>query len=185
MNEANSASGPMYDPYLAMVAIRGQVRVEGETAQHIVKAEPEIDLEFESFDAKSELEEVAPVRRRRIEHHEFQYLPLFRRSIPTLQIRDRANHILSLSTEQRNVILLTSVDNFWMYSLYALTRGAARVLTTDEACLGDGQGPGMDDDEVPLSCIAHNLERREKALRRHLASGGLVGDASLHIGPRG
>uniref|UniRef100_A0A803QS78 Uncharacterized protein n=1 Tax=Cannabis sativa TaxID=3483 RepID=A0A803QS78_CANSA len=41
------------------------------------------------------------------------------------------------------------------------------------------------DDEVPLSRIVWNLEKKERALRQCLASKGPVGDDSLGIGPRG
>uniref|UniRef100_A0A803Q047 Uncharacterized protein n=1 Tax=Cannabis sativa TaxID=3483 RepID=A0A803Q047_CANSA len=56
---------PLYDPHMAMVVIRAQVRMEEETTQPHVDAEPEIDSRDESFDVESELEEVAPVRRTR------------------------------------------------------------------------------------------------------------------------
>uniref|UniRef100_A0A803P9M4 non-specific serine/threonine protein kinase n=1 Tax=Cannabis sativa TaxID=3483 RepID=A0A803P9M4_CANSA len=85
--------------------------------------------------------------------------------------RDRENHILSLSVEQKNIIWFTSVDNFWKYGLYPPAPGATRVPTTNGACPGDGQGPSLADDEVSFSCIAWNLEKREKALHRRLARG--------------
>uniref|UniRef100_A0A803NJ51 Reverse transcriptase domain-containing protein n=1 Tax=Cannabis sativa TaxID=3483 RepID=A0A803NJ51_CANSA len=61
----------------------------------------------------------------------------------------------------------------------------ARMPTAGVSCPRDGQGPDLDDEEAPLSRIVQNLERRERALHRRLARGGQVGDASLHIGPRG
>uniref|UniRef100_A0A803PHY2 Uncharacterized protein n=1 Tax=Cannabis sativa TaxID=3483 RepID=A0A803PHY2_CANSA len=68
--------------------------------------------------------------------------------------------------------------------LVPLAPEVVRVPTTSVACLRDGQGPNLDDEEAPLSSIVQNLERRERALHRRLARGGQVGDASLHIGPR-
>uniref|UniRef100_A0A803PYB6 Uncharacterized protein n=1 Tax=Cannabis sativa TaxID=3483 RepID=A0A803PYB6_CANSA len=86
---------------------------------------------------------------KKICHRHFQRVPFVKRSIPTLQIRDRVNHILSILVEQRNITQLASVNNFLMYGLHPPTPGVARVLTVDEVCLGDRQGPDLDDDEVP------------------------------------
>uniref|UniRef100_A0A803P948 Uncharacterized protein n=1 Tax=Cannabis sativa TaxID=3483 RepID=A0A803P948_CANSA len=125
-----------------------------------------------------------------IRHRCFQRVPIYKRSIPTLQMRDRANHILSLPVAKRNVIRLASVANFKKYGLYPTTFGdvGARgpsdgvdgASTDEEVCPSGGHVPHMDDD-VPSFWIAWGLEKRERALRQLLAHGGTVGNATLRI----
>uniref|UniRef100_A0A803PA18 Uncharacterized protein n=1 Tax=Cannabis sativa TaxID=3483 RepID=A0A803PA18_CANSA len=62
--------------------------------------------------------------------------------------------------------------------------GIVGTLSIERACPSDGQVHDLVDD-VPLSLIAQNFERRERALCRCLVCGGSVGDASLRIMPRG
>uniref|UniRef100_A0A803PZN3 Uncharacterized protein n=1 Tax=Cannabis sativa TaxID=3483 RepID=A0A803PZN3_CANSA len=87
---------------------------------------------------------------RGIVHHEFQLVSLFRCSIPTLEIRDRANHILSLLGEERNIIRLTSVDKFQMHGMYPPAPWVVRVPVAGAASPRDGQGPDLDNEEEPF-----------------------------------
>uniref|UniRef100_A0A803PRX6 Uncharacterized protein n=1 Tax=Cannabis sativa TaxID=3483 RepID=A0A803PRX6_CANSA len=52
---------PPYDPHVAMVATRGQVRIVEEATQPHADVDPKIDQGAESLNAKSDLEEAALV----------------------------------------------------------------------------------------------------------------------------
>uniref|UniRef100_A0A803PCB7 Uncharacterized protein n=1 Tax=Cannabis sativa TaxID=3483 RepID=A0A803PCB7_CANSA len=112
-----------------------------------------VDLNVFVVLSESSREEVVPVTRKR-------YKPCVTLSNCPLGCYDNDGHMLNRLAEQRNIIRFTSVDKFWMYGLYPPTLRVARMTTTNEAYPRDGQRLDMDDDDVPLSRIVQNLERR-------------------------
>uniref|UniRef100_A0A803PV19 Uncharacterized protein n=1 Tax=Cannabis sativa TaxID=3483 RepID=A0A803PV19_CANSA len=64
------------------------------------------------------------------------------------------------------------------------SEGLYGALEAEEACPRGGSTPDIDDN-IPLSKIARNLKRRERAFYQFSACGGMVGDDTLLIRPRG
>uniref|UniRef100_A0A803NJM0 Uncharacterized protein n=1 Tax=Cannabis sativa TaxID=3483 RepID=A0A803NJM0_CANSA len=169
-----------------------------------VAEQPEADRDKENSDSASEIEEAMPARRQYktcvvfpnnpLGSYDEARVPTYSCSIPTLRMRDRANYILSLRIERRNILRLACEANFWKYGLYppesgvkgaeGPTRGPNDVPTVEETFPGGEHTPYLDD-KIPLSRLARIVEKREKALHQCLARGGTPSDPALSNRPRG
>uniref|UniRef100_A0A803Q8R2 Uncharacterized protein n=1 Tax=Cannabis sativa TaxID=3483 RepID=A0A803Q8R2_CANSA len=89
--------------------------------------------------------------------------PYYRDIAMYFRIRDRANYILSLPVERRNIWRLACETNFQKY---------------EETCPGGGHTPNLDDD-IPFSKLVRTMEKREKALHQCLTRGGTTDDVAL------
>uniref|UniRef100_A0A803P9B6 Uncharacterized protein n=1 Tax=Cannabis sativa TaxID=3483 RepID=A0A803P9B6_CANSA len=148
---------PPYDPDITRVASRVRVGVVEEVAQPHDGREPRIgqaeapvaNQDAESSDSESEIEEVVPVKTRQ-----------YRKPLGSYD-EARQPLIASISLSRRNILRLACEANFQRYDLYPPVFG---IVGAEETCPGGG-GIAIMDDDIPLSRIAKNMERREGALR--------------------
>uniref|UniRef100_A0A803NWW6 Uncharacterized protein n=1 Tax=Cannabis sativa TaxID=3483 RepID=A0A803NWW6_CANSA len=186
-----------YDPHVVRVATRVQVRMVEETSQPRADVEPEIDQGAESSDTKFDLEDATPVRRRRyrtcsvlpdcpLGRYDANGNPLNRLGEPSELGLD---HLTLKSIKYLWTMFVVYMELGWpqptpyeigyYFDLKSAPKqnrtGVAKVLVVK----------GDIEHEVPLSRIAQNLERKDRALSRCLAGRGPIGDVSLWIRPRG